>query len=589
MLLDVVERNARAALRPPARLDLSTWIERSVVLPQGVSAQPGRVRLWSYQRGIADAISDPSVERVTLVKSARLGFTFLLGAAIAHFAANDPSPILVLQPTESDARDFVVSDLEPLFEASPALRNLLTADASEAGRNTLLHRRFAGGSLKVIAAKAPRNLRRHTARVVLIDEADAMEPSPTEGSAILLAEKRTLSFPDRKIVLGSTPLQAETSNIMRAWEQSDQRAFEVPCPDCGEFTEIVWEHIQWEKDKPETARFACPHCGSLVDERHKMQMLDSGRWRALRPSVQGHAGFRCNALISPLANASWAKLAAEFLAAKNDPETLRPFLNTILAQPWRDLADEVDEIQLAQRVEPFGLERIPQEVLAITVGADVQRDRIEAVICGWTRDNTMLILGHVVIWGAPSDDTTWREVDELLRSQWKHPFGGSLKVDAAAVDAGDGVTMDAVLGFCQPRLSRRVMAIKGAAGNRPALVATKTKRNLRLFIVGVDSLKGQLFDRIARGRSVRFSDALEPVFFEQLGSERRLVRYQKGQPVRQWVRKSGMDAEALDATVYAMAARAGLLISWESRELDLKQKSAPATPNVYRSRWMSDE
>lgn len=90
-------------------------------------------------------------------------YTTLLTAALASYVANEPSPILMLLPTEADCRDFTVSDLEPTFEATPVLRGLLSADADESGRNTLLSRRFAGGSLKIVAAKAPRNLRRHAA------------------------------------------------------------------------------------------------------------------------------------------------------------------------------------------------------------------------------------------------------------------------------------------------------------------------------------------------------------------------------------------------------------------------------------------
>jgi phage terminase large subunit GpA-like protein len=99
----------------------------------------------------------------------------LLTGAVASFVANEPAPILCLLPTEADARDYVVSEVEPIFAASPALGAMLATDAEEGERTTLLHRRFPGGSLKIVAAKAPRNLRRHTARVLLIDEADAME------------------------------------------------------------------------------------------------------------------------------------------------------------------------------------------------------------------------------------------------------------------------------------------------------------------------------------------------------------------------------------------------------------------------------
>ena len=49
-LLAEVRRRALAALIPPPRLHLSEWIEQNIVLPEGTSALPGRVRLWAYQR-----------------------------------------------------------------------------------------------------------------------------------------------------------------------------------------------------------------------------------------------------------------------------------------------------------------------------------------------------------------------------------------------------------------------------------------------------------------------------------------------------------------------------------------------------------
>ena len=145
-------------IRPPTRQSLSQWIETNIKLPEGVSALPGGVRLWPYQPGIADAISDPLIERVTLVKPVRVGFTTILTGAIGSYVVNEPSPILALLPTEADARDYMVSDIEPIFDASPVLRGALGDAEDEGGRNTLLSRRFAGGSLKIVAAKSPRNL-----------------------------------------------------------------------------------------------------------------------------------------------------------------------------------------------------------------------------------------------------------------------------------------------------------------------------------------------------------------------------------------------------------------------------------------------
>lgn len=229
--LKKVRKNALKLLLPPPRLKLSEWIESTVRLPATVSALPGAVRLWSYQREIADCIGDPLIERVSVVKPVRVGFTMLTTAAVAGFVANDPCPVAVVQPTESDARGFAVDDLEPMFEATPALRDLLSGDNDETGRSTLLSRKFPGGSLKLLAARSPRQLRRHTIRALFLDETSAYEVT-NEGDPITLAERRTFSYANRKIVAGSTPV-FENDTILRAYAQSDQRIFEVPCPECG--------------------------------------------------------------------------------------------------------------------------------------------------------------------------------------------------------------------------------------------------------------------------------------------------------------------------------------------------------------------
>jgi hypothetical protein len=97
-LEDHARRNARARLlivycgnarhSSPPRLHLSEWIEREIVLPEGTSALPGRVRLWPNQREIADAISDPEIERITpFIGTGRLQRA--ITGAIRSFVANE--------------------------------------------------------------------------------------------------------------------------------------------------------------------------------------------------------------------------------------------------------------------------------------------------------------------------------------------------------------------------------------------------------------------------------------------------------------------------------------------------------------------
>jgi len=310
--LTALRRDALAALRPPAKLDLAEWIEGNVYLPASIAAHPGRMRLWPHQVEIARSMGDPSVERVTILKSARVGYTNLMVAALGHFAVNDPGPVLTVLPADADCRTVMTGTIEPTFAESPVLRAALTANIT--GRDNMLSRRFLGGSLLLVSARAPRNLRGHTAKVLLLDEIDAFEVDVRgEGDPVALAERRTATFANRRIIAGSTPVHESTSRICRAYERSDKRVFEPACPACGDRHEIRWADIRWEEGRPETAHWACPSCGGVVEESEKPAFIATGRWRATRPEAIGHHGYRLSALISTLPNASWPASSLSFL------------------------------------------------------------------------------------------------------------------------------------------------------------------------------------------------------------------------------------------------------------------------------------
>lgn len=586
-------------------------MENSLRLPEGVTSDPGPIRLWDFQRGIADAISDPLIERVTVIKSARVGYTTLLTATVGNYVLNEPAPILFVLPTEKDCRDYVVSDMDPIFEASPDLRGLLSDGTDETGRNTILHRIFAGGSLKIVAAKSPRNLRRHNTRILIIDEEDGMDTTP-EGDPVDLAIKRTLGFPNRKIIRGSTPTDAERTTIARAYDESDQRVYEIKCVECGDYAEPRWPHIQWEKGRPETARWACPNCGALVEERYKMQMVADGRWRATQPDVEGHAGFRLSALISPHYNASWGKLAAEWLQVHADPDRRKGFINTLLGEVTREEINIEEPEAVMARAEPFGLNvthtdesgvsrelPIPADVLMITAGVDEQDDRFEIAFLGWARDGAALVLGHSIVWGSPSDHETLAELDAALSTRWAHPHGGRIGVSAAAIDSGDGEYSQTIYEFCWPRARRGVMAIKGVGGRRPIIEVSKGRiakgganAGGLLWLVGVDQAKARLYGDISRGAGrIRFSQSLPLVWFEQLLSEPPVIRRVGGRPVRRFERIAGRRAEALDCTIYAMAARMAFpAVDFDALESRLYETATvrpePAQAQARRSSWL---
>ncbi|SLN35696.1 Phage terminase large subunit (GpA) [Aquimixticola soesokkakensis] len=584
MGIELIRSRALKALRPPADMATADWIEANIFLPQNASALPGKMKLWAYQRGICDALDDPGIERVTVLKSARIGYTALLSGIIASHVANAPAPILAVQPTADDARDYAV-DLEQVFSASPALRGLLSDEADETGRSTMLNRRFPGGSLKFLAAKSPRNLRRHTAKILIMDEIDGFEVSQ-EGDPIELATMRTMTFRDRKIIAGSTPV-FDFGPATRLYDKSDKRIYECLCPSCNEFAEIKWADIRWQKGDPDSAHWTCPNNGCIVQERDKPAMVAAGRWRATAPDVKGHAGFKVNALISPHFNARWAKLAAEFLEAKKSPETLQTFTNLVLGEPWKTEGDDLDEHELFGRREPFRLDALPDDVLFLTAGVDSQDDRIEVVIMGHGRSD-IFALDHRIFWGPIDGEAVWQDLDSLLRETWQHPNGGTIRIDAACIDSGDGGHTEIVNSFTRPRYGRRVVAIKGVPGFSRAFLQKSGTKGQLLWLVGSDAVKSQLFTRLARGVGVRFGDALEPIYFEQLTSERRVMRYVRGRPDARFERIKGKRAETLDATVYAWAARQLIGVNLDRRAEELSSEAAPKRqPQIVRSTWLN--
>ena len=70
-----LDKAATQALKPAPKLSLSEWANTHAYLSPETSANPGKFRSFGYQDGIMDAVTDPSVKQITVMKSARIGFT----------------------------------------------------------------------------------------------------------------------------------------------------------------------------------------------------------------------------------------------------------------------------------------------------------------------------------------------------------------------------------------------------------------------------------------------------------------------------------------------------------------------------------
>jgi phage terminase large subunit GpA-like protein len=317
-------------------------------------------------------------------------------------------------------------------------------------------------------------------------------------------------------------------------------------------------------------------------------MVEAGEWRATKPEVKGHAGFRLNALISMFANAAWPELVKEFeQAEKNGDADMQPFFNTVLGKTWARSLEKISEDQLMARREDFSLvmledksgwiEKIPADVCYITAGVDPGGDRVEITLLGHSPTHRF-VLGHIIVFGSPNFETTWDEVRAVLTTSWKHPFGGTIGVEAAGVDSGGHWTQK-VYDFCENLQGLKIFAIKGDEGPRKAIEISKKRRRNRtapLYIVGVDSIKTDIVSVLPKDKevpqSIRLSNTLGADYMLQLTAERRVRKYKLGsnRPFISFERIGKRRAEALDCLVYAIAIKEICRFDFEVRSNELR-------------------
>ena len=606
--INAIATTALLAFKPPEKLTLSEWADRFAYLSVESSAEGGRWHTLPYQKGIMDAITDPKLEQITVMKSARVGYSKILNHTIAYHIHQDPCPIMLVQPTIEDAQGYSKEEIAPMLRDTPCLRGLVSEAKAKDGANTILQKQFPGGTLSMVGANSPRGFRRVSRRVVLFDETDGYPQSAgAEGDQIKLGIRRTEYYWNRSIVAGSTPTIKDFSRIERMFMQGDQRRYFVPCPKCNHMQYLKWPNMRWTDNDPATTAYQCESCSELIPHSKKRWMVERGEWRPTSPGNGKHVSFHIWAAYSYSPNASWSNLVEEFLDAKTDAEQLKTFVNTVLGEVWEDeYASKIGASALLERAakETYEHRIVPASVLAVTVGCDVQDDRLSLSVWGWGREEEAWLLDRTKLYGDPSRPDVWKQLDEVLSAPFLSEDGVDFKVSICAIDSGGHHTAD-VYSYARERAALGVIAIKGMStkGKPPLGKASKVdlnrkgqvvRKGAQVFPVGSDTVKSLLFGRLKHNEVgpgyLHFYSTVGTDYFEELTAEKQILRYKQGYPQRVWVKKSTTPNEALDELVYAYSALHRLYqlydrrTIWDQLERKLRPSPDDQTPAPARSR-----
>ena len=491
--------NLLKTLKPAPDLTIGEWADRYRILSQESSAEPGKwdTNRTPYMKRIYDCLIDSSTESVTIKSSAQVGKTEMLLNILGRYMHLDPCSILFVQPTVDDAKAFSKERVEPMIRDTKVLKKLIKK-ANKKAEGTVQGKMFPGGFVRFVGANSPSGLASRPIRITLLDEVDRFPDSAKdEGNPVELAEARTTTFFNRKMLRVSTPTDDTTSKIQKLYLQGSQEEWHFKCSHCGEYQAPRWEDITEDGG---IIKLECHHCGILgTEEEWKKENQKYGKWVAKFPKEKKHRSFHLNALASPWK--SWADLYETYLQVKDDEFRMRTFINTVLGETFvLHLDEQLDYEALFERREDYGAE-LHDNIRFLTAGVDVQDNRLELMVVGWGYQYESYIVDYRDFPGSPGKEEVWLQLDAYLKRKFSFKDKKSLSIACTLIDSGGHHTGN-VYKYVYGKAKRNIFAIKGQGGfginilNGFRKTTKKGVPSINLLSLGVNALKDLVYSRL---------------------------------------------------------------------------------------------
>ncbi|MBS5374938.1 MAG: phage terminase large subunit family protein [Bilophila wadsworthia] len=435
-------------------LPSSQWAERYRMVR--MSSLPG---LWQnvftpYLVGVMDAARFPGVEVVILCKTPQTGGSEAALNVLAQMIDLSPGPAMVVFPDEITAKENAKDRILPMLQDSRHLRGYLSGAVDDASsiRINLKHMPIYLGWSGSVSRLGNKPI-----RILVLDELDKYQNPRKEATSESLAEKRTISWKERKFIFKLSTPTTEDGPVWTAYTEEAHARFEyhVICPCCGaaqlmRFDQIRWPEGERDPEKVLAGRLAvyqCEHCGGQWSDADRDRAVRKGFWVEKASGLELFAhlhqhrpakiGFHLPAWNSYFVSLS--EVAHAFLKWKktNRLEDLKNFMNQYKAEPWKEVRAERQEDGLLalcdmrpRGVVPAPLNGVPR-VAALVAGVDTQakyfRYVIRAFAPGDTEESWLIQCGTAPTFESLSQ-TLWRNV-------YRDAEGNEYRVSACVIDA----------------------------------------------------------------------------------------------------------------------------------------------------------
>lgn len=487
------------AFKPPERYTVSEWADNFRVLTS-VSAEPGRWRTnrTPYLKEPMDRFTDPLIEKIVLCFGAQLGKTETELNMIGYALDQTSSPTMMVYPTDTIAKFASDKRVQPMIKSVKSISDKFDENSK------LLELDFNNGNYMVlVGANSPSSLSSRSIKYLFFDEIDKYPAfAGKEADPIKLATERTKTFVDKKIVMVSTPT-VESGNIWQAFmSANERRQYYVPCPHCGVSQTFKFKQIKWPEEHNDnadmirdTAYYECEHCGEHIYDKHKMEMLRSGEWRAANESQSKvrSVSYHLSSIYSPWV--TFGDVAYEFKNSKGTPATLMNFINSWLAEPWKSSKTKsTQNMEFTQSNYPCGV--VPDKAVLLIALVDVQLDHFWWEVRAYAPG----VKSYLIDYGQAS---TWEDLEEIIiNREYPSEYGEARQVMKAGIDSG--FRTDEVYQFCS-KFPEVCIPIKGSS-NHSTMAAPYTMTSLekgvvgglKLYVLNTDYWKDFIFARMIR-------------------------------------------------------------------------------------------
>lgn len=533
-----------------------------------------------------DKFTDPLIEQIVLCFGAQLGKTETELNMIGYALDQTQSPVMMVYPTDAIAKFASDKRVQPMIKSVKSISDNFDENSK------LLELDFNNGNYMVlVGANSPSSLSSRSIKYLFFDEIDKYPAfSGKEADPIKLAKERTKTFVDKKIVLVSTPT-VESGNIWQAlMNANERRQYYVPCPHCGVSQILKFKQIKWPDEHNDnadmirdTAYYECEHCGEHIYDKHKMEMLRHGEWRAEnKPQSKVRSiSYHLSSIYSPWV--TFGDVAYEFKNSKGTPASLMNFINSWLAEPWRSAKTKSTQtLHFTESTYDRGV--VPDKATLLIVSVDVQLDHFWWEVRAYAPG----VKSYLIDYGQAS---TWDDLEEIIvNREYPTEYGEPRQVMKAGIDSG--FRTDEVYQFCA-RFPEICIPLKGSSNHKtltaPYSMSSVEKGvigGLKLYVLNTDYWKDFIFARMVRptdevGTIHLFKDCPQEYTDHLRSEEKQEIRNVKtGEVTVQWKPLTGHPTNhLLDTCTYnaAVADIAGVKYLTEPEEYE---ESNPVTEDI---------